>query len=328
MKTPGFVRSGAVFSLSLLALCIPSQAQVLYSDSLDSATGWTVNSGPGTANRATFGFDYSTLGIPAAPNSGGSTIGLRLEANRPGGGVNSGISVSPTGQSFTGDYQLRFDMWLNAPGAATPPGFPAGGTGSTQLTGGGIGTAGTSAQWHLGANDSVFFMGTGEGGAAQDYRVYPVGALAAPTTGYYAAGTTTTPDVRNAADPYYASFGGVTPPAEQTALFPQQNGTTQVGTLGFEWHDVAITKTGNIITWDVDGIRLATVDLTTVSTPLGGSNILLNQSDINAGTTDAAGDPLLFGLFDNVRVTQVPEPSTYALMGLGALAFAMARRRK
>lgn len=218
MTTPRTLRLGSVFSATILSLLSVSHAQTFFSDSLDSGAGWTVNSGPGTANRATFGFDYSTLGIPAAPNSGGSTIGLRLEANRPGGGVNSGISVSPTGQSFTGDYQLRFDMWLNAPGAATTPGFPAGGTGSTQITGGGIGTAGTSAQWHLGANDSIFFMGTGEGGAAQDYRVYvpsATGNFSSPTTGYYAAGTTTTPDVRNAADPYYASFGGVTPPRQR-----------------------------------------------------------------------------------------------------------------
>jgi hypothetical protein len=323
------LRSDAVFAATLLAICSGSHAQVLYSDSLDSATGWTVNSGPGTANLATFGYDYSALGIPAAPNSGGSTIGLKLQANRPGGGAITGISVSPTGQSFSGDYQLRFDMWLNANGSTTAgtPGFPAGGAGSTQLTGAGIGTAGTTAQWVGGTYDSIFFMGTGEGGAAQDYRVYPVGNLASPTTGFYAAGTTTTPDVRNAADPYYASFGGVAPPAGQTALFPQQNGTTQVGSLGFEWHDVAITKVGNTVTWDIDGVRIATVD-TTGLPAFGGGNILLNQSDINNGTTDAAGDPLLFGLFDNVRVSAVPEPSTYALLVLGGLCLAMRRRNR
>lgn len=325
MTTPMTLRLGGIFSATILSLLSLSHAQTFFSDSLDSAAGWTVNSGPGTANRATFGFDYSTLGIPAAPNSGGSTIGLRLEANRPGGGAITGISVSPTGQSFTGDYQVRFDMWLNSPGATTPPGFPGGGAGSTQLTGGGIGTAGTTAQWVGGAYDSLFFMATGDGAAAQDYRVYPVANLASPTTGYYAAGTTTTPDVRNAADPYYASFGAVSPPAAQTALFPQQNGTTQVGSLAFEWHDVAITKSGNTVTWDIDGVRIATVDASTLA--LGGGNILLNQSDINNGTTDATGDPMLFGLFDNVRVTAVPEPSTYALLGLGAL-FLAARRRK
>lgn len=98
-----------------------------------------------------------------------------------------------------------------------------------------------------------------------------------------------------------------------------------MGSLGFEWHDVAITKIGNTVTWDIDGVRLATVDASTLA--LGGANILLNQSDINNGTTDAAGEPLLFGLFDNVRVTAVPEPSTYALLGLGAL-FLAGRRRK
>jgi hypothetical protein len=317
------LRLDSVLAATLLALPTTIHAQVLFSDSLDSATGWTVNSGPGTGNLATFGFDYSTAGIPPAPNSGGTTIGLKLEANRPGTGVFSGISVSPTGQSFSGDYQVRFDLWQNSIGP-----FPGGGSGSTQLSGGGIGTAGTTAQWPGATWDSLFFMTTGDGGTSQDYRVYPVANLASPTTGYYAAGTTTTPDVRDAGNAYYAGFGNRTPPAAQTALFPQQTGATQAGAQAFAWHDVAITKIGNTVTWDIDGVRMATVDLGTVATPFGGGDILLNQSDINVGSsTDANAGSLLFGLFDNVRVVAVPEPSTYALFGLGALGLLFRRKK-
>ena len=322
MTTPRTLRLGGIFSATILSLVSLSHAQTFFSDSLDSAAGWTVNSS-GTSDQAIFGFNYSSVGIPAAPNSGGTTSGLLLQANRSAG-VQSGISVSPTGQSFSGDYQLRFDLWQNYNGPLGPT--AVGGSGSTQISGGGIGTAGTTPQWAGAVYDSIFFGATGDGGSSIDYRVYAKANTAPATSGFYAAGTSTTPDSRNNADPYYANFGGQAAPAEQAALFPQQTGTTQAGAQAFAWRDVAITKIGNTVTWDIDGKRIATVDASAIT--LGGGNILLNYYDINAGSsTDPNAGSLLFGLFDNVRVTAVPEPSTYALLGLGAL-FLAARRRK
>src|SRR5437763_15424100 len=83
--------------------------QVLFTenfDSPDSATNWTVNAA--TSNdTAEFAFDYSTVGVPAAPNSNGTTKGLLLRANRPlGTGGLTGVSVSPNCQDFTNSYVL------------------------------------------------------------------------------------------------------------------------------------------------------------------------------------------------------------------------------
>jgi hypothetical protein len=138
--------------------------------------------------------------------------------------VFGGLSVSPTGQSFAGDYRLRFDLWQNFNGP-----LPAGGSGSTQITGGGVGSSGTVPQWPGGTQDSVWFAGTADGGSGVDYRAY---SSAAPggyddASGVFAAGG------RNESNAYYAEFGEETAPTPQVDQYPDQGGTTIPGTLGF-----------------------------------------------------------------------------------------------
>jgi MYXO-CTERM domain-containing protein len=314
---------------SFLALPAWSSATITYyNDDFDTdhTANWTVNKSVApNANDANshsnFFFDYSTVGVPSATNSvGGTTRGLRLDANTAGG-IFSGLSVSPNGQSFSGDYRLHFDMWLNFIGPA-----PAGGSGSTQAAGGGVETAGTTSQWAGGTQDSVHFSTTLDGNSSVDWRAY---SSAAPTgytapSGVFAAGTGTSPDARNNSHPYYASFGGKTPPAAQTTLFPTQTGSTLVGSAGFEWADVVIDKIGNLATWTVDGKLIATVDTTSVTH--GGHNILLNYYDTNAGSsTDTTG--MNFALFDNVRVEETPEPASLSLLAVAGLG-ALRRRRR
>jgi hypothetical protein len=49
---------------------------------VDDTANWTVNKGPATTDEAhDFFFDYSTVGIPAAP-SGAGTRGIKLQANQ------------------------------------------------------------------------------------------------------------------------------------------------------------------------------------------------------------------------------------------------------
>ena len=311
----------AISAASLLS-AIAAQGQILFQDSFDTtpAGNWTVNAQT-AQDRAVIGFDYSTVGIPSAPNSSGTTVGALLQANRPlgGAGALSGVSISPTGQSFTGDYQLRYDLWQNYNGPLGPT--TVGGTGSTQLTGSGIMTAGDVSHF-AGSGDGLWFAASGDGGTTSDYRVYYRG-INQTDLSLYAAGS------QNNTDADYGVFGGASAPAAQVAAFPSQTGTTQAGALGFAWRDVTVTKTGDIVTWDVDGVRIATVNLAATGVTFGGNNILFAHSDINTGQTTAAGDPMLFGLIDNVRVTVVPEPSTYALFGLaGAFLLAYDRRRR
>ena len=315
-----------VFALALAAASSTPCFAQLYSENfdIDHTANWTVNTGPGAGDyAANFFFDYSTVGIPSAPNSGGTTRGVRLQANQANG-VFAGFSVSPNGQSFAGDYELRFDMWLSFNGPA-----PVGGSGSTQIGGAGIGTSGTVAQWPGGTQDSIWFAATGDGNSAADWRAY---SPTAPTSyvdasGVYAAGTQA--GSRNASDPYYGGLGLVTAPAAQVALYPQQSGTTLVGSAGWAWHDVRILKLGSTVSWTVDGLLIATVNAAD-DTANTGNNILLMYSDTNAtSSTDPNDVNLLFGLFDNIQVTAVPEPSALSLGLCGAFALLLrARRRK
>ena len=268
--------------------------------------------------------------------SGGTTTGMRLLANQnvntTGGQVTqifSGISASPLSNPTAGltAYRLSFQVWENSLGP-----FPGGGAGSTQMTGAGVGARTTQAQFPGGSVDGLYFAASGDGNTNPDYRVYNApGAPLTPTTGVYAAGTSTTAPVANDnLNPYYSSFGSQTPPAAQTALFPQQTGTTTVGSQAFGWHQWVIDRNGNIVTWTIDNVLIATADLSTHAggAPVG-DNVFFGQFDINTTTTDAAGRDLVDGIFDNITITTpVPEPSSFALAGLAIPALLRLRRRR
>jgi hypothetical protein len=303
---------------ALVTLLSASAGAAIYTADfeIDDTANWTVNNGP-SDSAADFFFDYSTVGIPAAPGGAG-TRGLKLQANQSAG-VFGGMSVSLTNSDLPSAYTLKFDWWANVNGP-----FPVGGSGSTQLSTFGVGTAGTSVQWPGGTQDSVWFAATGDGNSASDWRAYSSAAATSypDASPVYAAGAVT--GNRNQSNAYYSSFGAVSAPAAQTTLFSQQTGTTLVGSAGMEWHQVEINKTDTAITWFVDGLLIATIDPSTVS--LGGNKFFFGHSDTNAGSsTDPNDGNLLFTLVDNVVV--VPEPGTASVLGLAAL-FLLARRRR
>lgn len=293
-------------------------------DSGTSGANWNVNLGAGN-NAANLAFDYSTIGIPSAPHSiGGSTIGAKLEANfGPTTGSTGGVSISPIGQGFSGNYEIKYDMWINFNGELT-----AGGSGSTQLAGVGIGSTGTQAITVGSPAGGVWFGATGDGGNGDvpgDYRAYASGAALATTTGAYYAGTQV--GARNDTDAYYQALGGVGAPAAQIALFSQQTNTTRAGAAGMAWHQITVTVTNGIANYKIDNLDIAKVDISALTLS---TNIFFLQSDINTGvSTDPNRRDLSFGLIDNVSVVAVPEPSTIALglMGVAGAIFALRRRK-
>ena len=299
----------AIGSASLFALSTHAQ---LFSDNFDagtSASGWSTKLSHSDA-FSNFAFDYSTLGIPSAPKStGGTTIGMNFLANQSAG-VQQGVSASPIGYSFTGDFRIQFDMWLN---------YVASGNGSTQVGSFGWGTSGAAAQW-AGSSSSIMFGGTTDGGSTSDYRLYRNNALVTTTSAYAAA------SLNNTATYYTTRYGNTAVPSAQVTLFPAQAGAVSpAGTLGFAWHDVVIEKVGTILTWSVDGSLIATGD--SAGATLSGNNIFFGLFDINAGSSTDGDDQIVTAIYDNITVTTIPEPSSLALVGLGCLAL-LARRRK
>jgi hypothetical protein len=284
--------------------------------SFDNAyrTNYTV----GGANLAVLYFDYSTAGIPQSPHSTGpGTHALKMCANLdPAIQVfPSGVSVSPVGFGITENFDMHFDGWFNFNGPA-----PGGGNGSTQVGGAGYGTAGTNAQV-AGIADSVYVGGTADGGSTADYRVYSPAHFISYQDGSYRIGSSTDGTDTLKGDPssgyvyagtnrnntfgsyYINNFPGQAPPAAQVGLYPQQTGTAANGSLAFKWHDVSLQKIANVITYKIDGVLIATVDVTDAGV-LGGTNILFNHYDITAGaSTDPNRTNLIFTLVDNVRIT-------------------------
>ncbi|MCE9558139.1 MAG: PEP-CTERM sorting domain-containing protein [Armatimonadetes bacterium] len=307
---------------AILLFGAQSASALTFSDNfdVDTSASWNVNkSSFNQANNiATFAKDYSIYGIASAPgSSGGSTRGLMLEANIAGGistSPLSGFSVSPIGLSVTTDFIMTADVWLNYVG----PG-PGGGNGTTQLAGIGFGTAGTTAQYSASAQDSVHFSTTLDGGSGSDYRAY---SSAAPTS--YASGNAVYASpggtINNSGAYYTGAFPAVALPGSQNG-FTTQTGTTAAGSTGFKWRQWKVQRIGNLLSYRIDGLLIATVDTNTVT--LGGSNILINMFDSNASSTTTTSR-LNFMLVDNLTV--VPEPSSIAAIGVGL--FALARRRK
>ncbi|HEX5218524.1 MAG TPA: Calx-beta domain-containing protein [Verrucomicrobiae bacterium] len=291
-----------IVALACSTVAATAQNQV-YSQNFDAddTPNWQVNALLG-ANMADFFFDYSLAGIPSAPHSlGGTTRGMILQPNmdpltQAGSVAGYGLSVSPSGFAITENFEMRFDMWLN---------YPRSGNGSTIVGGAGFGTAGTAPQIasaSAGVVDSVFIGATTDGGSAADYRIYtPVSYTSVPDGNAAYVNVTT----RNNTQAYYTTnFPAQSVPEAQTNLFPAQTGlVTPAGVQGMKWHDVALTRVANIITYSIDDVPIAAIDFSTNGT-LGGQNILFNAFDINGNaSTDPLSTNLLFILFDNIRIT-------------------------
>lgn len=122
LLTTGFflTRLAVIAGCTLLLLSVPGTAQVIVEDDFDdNAAGWTFESLTTNfgimGSDVVYGFDYSALGIPEAPNSKAGdteTSGVRLRTNLTGL-TKDQASIAIENPGIVGPYTVEVDMWLN-----------------------------------------------------------------------------------------------------------------------------------------------------------------------------------------------------------------------
>ena len=257
----------------------------VWSDDFDSDTSaaWTLVAG-GTGDQAAFNFDYSTASIPSAPNSvGGTTLGLKLEANTTAGSpAATGICAYPTGQVFDGDFTMQWDMYISwdspEPTEHACVGINHSGT---KL----VGSADVSSD-----ADGVFFAVSGDGGAT--LGTFPTDGTIKDCNAYYG----------NAGDeptrltvPHWDDSQPVL-----LDLLPSVSGdpigVSHAGSPGRQWVVGEITQQDGVVTWKLNG---ADIYQTTNESGFESGNIMLGLFDQDSGQNTTGN---AFVIFDNVRV--------------------------
>jgi hypothetical protein len=283
--------------------------QAVFSDTFDTNSSANWNLFQGSANgipdyTAAWAFDYSTQSFVAngftrlispAPNSTGTTRGLKLTVNKNDtNAALAGVSLYPKSQNFGGDYAVRCDVWLNYNG-------PAGGSaGSTEFASVGINHAGTRVNWGGGAasaSDGVWFAVDGEGGTVIDYRAYegnPGGApalLSFDSSGLDANGALSADSL----DPFFQS------------LFPAPT-YESTGAPGKRWMQCEVSQINGVITWRLNGVVVAqrsNASSFTVGT------VMIGYMDLFTSIPSLPDETFI--IFDNVSVlVRVVPPSIVA----------------
>ncbi len=285
-----------------LAAGVSAQGQISDNFEVDSSANYTIvdesnaASGDGTPDStAAFAFDYVSAGIPLAPNSSAGDVGgLRLAVNETANDAGAADHIAAFNNTaiVSPYFTLSVDIYM---------GVEAGAGGSTEMAH--IGVAGNTSDFlsiFTPIVDNGHFMSmTGEGGSSSDYRHSEPGSPAVPSgnADYLNSDNTT----NATGDTYQALFPS--PPYDFA------------GSPGNSWTTLTIVNNGNSLTYSLDG------------TP-----IIRTSFDGSAGDLVSLGytDPFSsvgphFVIYDNLTVTDVPEPATAALLGLGGLA--MLRRR-
>lgn len=276
----------------------------------------------GVDSQVIWGFDYSAVdggvgGLGPAPNTGdGSTIGVRVTANRT-----LGISSSATlfhNTVVPANARVSVDLYMGFTGTG----------GTTEFGTVGLGATGTSPfRIFLPIEgDGSYYTKTGDGGSASDWRwsrpgTTAVGAPSVPVnsgSGRYLLGSTNAP--------FYDTCCGLIVDPVTGAI--AGNGGNQWVTLEMITRD-ARTKifiNGTIV---VDAASVGAADGTSEGGTAPGGFASFSYADVFSSVA-SPGDSQ-FGIFDNFKVftgSSIPEPASMLMLGMGGLALALIRRRR
>ena len=280
------VRSLLSCLVALVAIggvCRVAPAQVLYTENFNdgnAASRWTTSPSGNTNYAINYAYDYVAAGIPLAP-SGTSSTGLWMKANTSGAQIGS-VMAFPSGQNFSGNQTLSFDLWFGVSGSTATTEFGIFGLMHTSTNS----QAPTGATPGLGPSpNGVDYAMTGDTGAARDVRVYVTGTEVTGTAGGYARNNLLVQEQQAA--PYNFAY--------QPFL------TSTTAMAANQWLKVAVTAYSGTTLFQVNGqtwARSATLS--------GTGNIMLGYMDIFTSVSGTG----MFGLYDNVTVSVAQAPAT------------------
>jgi GH25 family lysozyme M1 (1,4-beta-N-acetylmuramidase) len=304
--------TSAVAVLTVLSPPPPVPPVVLYQENFDEYGNESIVTSSGVTNgfnilfgaasgpqdfSARFGFDYSTVFsptlIPSAPHSTGATTkGLRLTVNKDITAAVASVNLYPVSQTFTGNFALKFDLWINYPNSST----------ATEHSMFGINHSGSVTN-RIGqpGSDGLFFAMDGDGGSSagttiRDFAVFRGGGAGVSPILMTTNNTTFGPDPLvgpqfDNADP---GFGALFPPKTLPTF------ATVSGSAGNAWVNVEVSQITNVITWSLNDTVVAQY---TNNFAFTSGEILLGYADVFSSIGGADN----FAVFDNVRVETVPD---------------------
>jgi hypothetical protein len=244
--------------------------------------------------KAVFGFDYSTVtfptNIPPAPHSIGSTTrGLYLTANKAdANAAAAAVNLYPVGQTWSNNFALKFDLWMNWGAVAT-----------TEHALFGISCSGNiTNRVAQNTSDGLWFAMDGDGGGTtgiRDFSVYRgVGAGNPPVlmTSGFGPATPLGANFDNADEGFAGLF---------TFFIFSNNFATPAGAAAMRWVTVEVRQENNLITWLLNNVAVAQYTNT-----FGYTNgvILLGYND----TFASIGDTNNFAIMDNITVSPISYP--------------------
>lgn len=257
---------------------------VLFADNLnaDSSADWIIRFGANnnvTDYTLDWAFDYATLGVPAA-SPGGDTVGLRMTVNKNDTVASSaGINLYPTNQTFSGDFALRFDLFIDV-----------GNSNATEHTLAGINHSGlkTNRVSQTPANpistagaDGIWFGIEAAAGNLRDYAAYTsTNAATVPALITTRAASTLGNVITRPPYSFVGSPGNAS------------NSLTKT------WAQVEISQNGNIASLKINKRAILQV---TNTYGFNSGNVMIGYND----QFESRGSPLNFAIFDNVRVVRL-----------------------
>jgi hypothetical protein len=299
--------------------------ETLFSDAFDtdSSANWNQFIGAYATDDADFkvdwAFDYGAqtyklfagpadpdgteLTVPPAPNSNGTSKGVKIAVNKDDVGSRINVSLFPKGQNFSGDYVLKFDMFMNHGSYGDLGG------GTTENAFFGINHLGTGPNWGVfsgngmsagfvapikGADtsDGLFWNMTCDGGGAKDLWAQAGVAGGPPKVLFGDAGgildldKDTFPDHGDEQGNFTGTFSS--PPFEAP------------GIIGKRWLAVEVSQVKNLVTMKVNGqvfSRYQNLE------PWKSGTVMIGYADIFNSVSSLLEENWV--LFDNVRVERI-----------------------